>query len=73
MVENARDAILGGGRSGGELSIGGIASYQPLHGLMELKVVIHLSLSSFVTYIFFLCNSHSAIDLEMMGIFCLLT
>lgn len=40
MVENARDAILGGGRSGGELSIGGIASYQPFDGLMELKVAV---------------------------------
>lgn len=52
MVENARDAILGGGRSGGELSIGGIASYQPFDGLMELKVVIYLSLSSFVVFFF---------------------
>jgi aminotransferase len=54
MVENARDAILGGGRSGGELSIGGIASYQPFDGLMELKVVIHLSLSSCVIISFFI-------------------
>lgn len=40
MVENARDAILGVARGGGELSIGGIGCYQPFDGLMELKVAV---------------------------------
>lgn len=35
LVENAEDAILGGG----ELGISGIACYQPFDGFMELKVV----------------------------------
>lgn len=39
LVENAREAILGGGGSGSELSISGIASYQPFDGLMDLKMV----------------------------------
>ena len=40
FVENAKEAILGGGGEGEELSISGIAAYQPSHGLMQLKVVI---------------------------------
>ncbi|KAF3448437.1 hypothetical protein FNV43_RR09150 [Rhamnella rubrinervis] len=40
LVENARDAILGGGGSCSELSISGIASYQPFDGLMELKMAV---------------------------------
>lgn len=39
LVENAKEAILGGGE-GAELSISGIATYQPSHGLTQLKVVI---------------------------------
>jgi hypothetical protein len=31
---------LGGGGEGEELSISGIATYQPSHGLTQLKVVI---------------------------------
>ncbi|GLU05681.1 hypothetical protein SLE2022_227660 [Rubroshorea leprosula] len=37
LVENAREAILAGG---GELSISGIATYQPFDGLMEFKVAV---------------------------------
>lgn len=41
LVENAKEAILGGGGGEGEeLSISGIATYQPSHGLTQLKVVI---------------------------------
>ncbi|PON57446.1 L-threonine-O-3-phosphate decarboxylase [Parasponia andersonii] len=41
LVQNAREAILGGGgTSASELSISGIASYQPFDGLMELKVAV---------------------------------
>lgn len=40
LVENAKEAILGGGGEGEELSISGIATYQPSHGLAQLKVVI---------------------------------
>lgn len=40
LVENAKEAILGGGGEGEELSISGIATYQPSHGLTQLKVVI---------------------------------
>ncbi|MBA0763849.1 hypothetical protein Gotri_013249 [Gossypium trilobum] len=36
LAENAREAILGNGK---ELSISGIAPYQPFDGLMEFKVV----------------------------------
>ncbi|EEF51032.1 acc synthase, putative [Ricinus communis] len=39
LVENARGAILGGG-AGEELSITGIANYQPCDGLMKLKVAV---------------------------------
>lgn len=35
-MENARDSIVG---DGGELSIKGIATYQPFDGLLSLKVV----------------------------------
>lgn len=42
--------MLGGGRSGEELNIDGIASYQPFDGLMELKVVIHAILSNLVIF-----------------------
>lgn len=40
LVENAKEAILGGGGEGEELSIGGIATYQPSHGLTQLKVAV---------------------------------
>lgn len=43
FVENAKEAILGGGGGDGEgeeLSISGIAAYQPSHGLMQLKVAV---------------------------------
>ncbi|KAF5478391.1 hypothetical protein F2P56_004953 [Juglans regia] len=40
LAENAREAMLGGGRNGEELNIDGIASYQPFDGLMELKVAV---------------------------------
>ncbi|KAF2313179.1 hypothetical protein GH714_009628 [Hevea brasiliensis] len=38
LVENAKPAILGGG--GEELNISGIATYQPVDGLIELKVAV---------------------------------
>lgn len=38
MSENLTDTITG--REGGELSISGIATYQPFDGLIEFKVVI---------------------------------
>lgn len=38
ISENMRDSILG--REGGELSISGIAAYQPFDGMPELKVVM---------------------------------
>lgn len=48
LAENARDSIIGGGGSGGgELSISGIATYQPFDGLMELKVVTRMTDSMF--------------------------
>lgn len=50
LADNARDAILGGGRSGAELGIGGIASYQPSDGLMELKVVNFIILLTCVIF-----------------------
>ncbi|EOY24537.1 ACC synthase 10 isoform 1 [Theobroma cacao] len=37
LAENAREAILGNGK---ELSISGIATYQPFDGLMEFKVAV---------------------------------
>ncbi|KAB2018176.1 hypothetical protein ES319_D08G211600v1 [Gossypium barbadense] len=37
LAENAREAILGNGK---ELSISGIAPYQPFDGLMEFKVAV---------------------------------
>ena len=37
-MENRRKAIVGGGAE--ELSISGIATYQPFDGLMKLKVVL---------------------------------
>ncbi|KAK2664728.1 hypothetical protein Ddye_003302 [Dipteronia dyeriana] len=40
LAENVKEAILGGGTSGGESSFGGIANYQPFDGLMELKVAV---------------------------------
>ncbi|CAN1180550.1 Probable aminotransferase ACS12 [Linum perenne] len=39
MKENVTDALMGGG-NGGELSINGIAAYQPFDGLMQLKVAM---------------------------------
>ncbi|GLU20963.1 hypothetical protein SLE2022_371350 [Rubroshorea leprosula] len=38
VSENLRDSIMG--REGGELSISGIATYQPLDGMTELKVAM---------------------------------
>ncbi|GAV86906.1 LOW QUALITY PROTEIN: Aminotran_1_2 domain-containing protein [Cephalotus follicularis] len=40
LAENAGKAILDGGGKRGELSMSGIASYQPSDGLMELKVAV---------------------------------
>ncbi|KAL5541025.1 hypothetical protein UlMin_042598 [Ulmus minor] len=40
LVENAKEAILGRGGSHWELSISGIASYQPFDGLTELKLAV---------------------------------
>lgn len=37
LSENLNDSVIGS--NGGELSITGIAGYQPFDGLMELKVV----------------------------------
>lgn len=45
LAENAKDSILSGGGSSGPLSMGGIANYQASDGLVELKVVIHRTLS----------------------------
>lgn len=45
-MDNAKDAILGGD----ELGISGIVCYQPLDGLMELKVV------SFILLLFQVCD-----------------
>ncbi|KAF8380406.1 hypothetical protein HHK36_027892 [Tetracentron sinense] len=40
FVENGKDSIIGGaGGDDGDLGISGIATYQPVDGLMELKVV----------------------------------
>ncbi|CAN0891603.1 Probable aminotransferase ACS12 [Linum grandiflorum] len=39
MNENVRDALMGGG-DGDELSINGIAAYQPFDGLLKLKVAM---------------------------------
>lgn len=39
LMENGRDAILGGGNHN-ELSVAGTVSYQPSDGLMDLKLVI---------------------------------
>ncbi|KAK6262218.1 hypothetical protein QUC31_008034 [Theobroma cacao] len=38
MLENLRDSIMG--REGGDLSISGIATYQPFDGTMELKLAM---------------------------------
>lgn len=43
MSENLSDSIMG--RDGDDLSISGITTYQPVDGMMELKVVILLYLS----------------------------
>lgn len=41
LAENARDSIISGCRTGnGQLSISGIATYQPFDGLMDLKVAV---------------------------------
>ncbi|KAK9143662.1 hypothetical protein Syun_013062 [Stephania yunnanensis] len=40
VVENGRDSIVGGGGGGGELSIEGIATYQPFDGLLSFKVAL---------------------------------
>lgn len=48
LTENGRDAILGG-RNHNELSVAGIASYQPSDGLADLKLVIK-SFSLFSLY-----------------------
>ncbi|KAK9103529.1 hypothetical protein Sjap_020783 [Stephania japonica] len=43
VVENGRDSIVGGGGGGGgggELSIKGIATYQPFDGMLSLKVAL---------------------------------
>lgn len=37
MAENLKDSVMG--NNGGDLSINGIATYQPNDGLMELKMV----------------------------------
>ena len=46
--QNGSAAILGGGENCGAMNITGIAPYQPLDGLMELKVVIQTFSSFFV-------------------------
>lgn len=44
LAENAKDSIIGG-----DLSIRGIATYQPFDGLMEMKVeMFNVLLSGFV-------------------------
>ena len=48
LVENRRGAMVGGGEE--ELSICGIAAYQPFDGLMKLKVVFSNSYYSSFLY-----------------------
>lgn len=55
MSENLSNSIMG--RDGDDLSISGIATYQPWDGMMELKVVILFYLVYIISKCCLLCDT----------------